>query len=113
MAGAKKQIGDRRGRGYWLGLVAQFESSALGQADFTARHGINLGTFRSWLYRLRVEARDAGLAVAPASFVEVVTGSTTVADEVACTIRVGAAELRFARFPNAAYLAELLIRAGA
>jgi hypothetical protein len=107
-----KQMGGRLGREYWRGLVAQFESSPLGQAEFATRHGVNLATFRSWLYRLRGEAGETGLGLVPASFVEVVAGGSANGDEMACSIRVGAAELRFARAPSAGYLAELLVRVG-
>ena len=31
--------------------VARYRKSPLTQADFARRHGLNLGTFRQWLYR--------------------------------------------------------------
>ena len=90
--------------------MREFEASSVGQVEFAERHGLKVGTFRSWLYRLRREGRDGGRARAPGAFVEVVPSASS---EACCTVRVGTAELRFSRTPSALYLAELLARVGA
>ena len=45
----------RLGRGYWQSAVNKFDKSELSQEAFCEAHGLRLGTFRSWLYRLRRE----------------------------------------------------------
>jgi hypothetical protein len=89
--------------------VARFERSGLSQEAFAKSEKVKVGTFRSWLYRLREEARDGGAAPLAEGFVEVVTGR---AAEAGCVVRVGEAELRFSSPPSATYLAELLRRLG-
>ena len=49
----------RRGRGFWLRLVRAYERSGLQQRTFCSRHGVSLGTFQHWLYRLRKEEQTA------------------------------------------------------
>lgn len=47
----------RQGRGFWTKLISEFESNGDGEshAAFAARRGIRLTTFRTWLYRLRLQ----------------------------------------------------------
>ncbi|NQZ98081.1 MAG: hypothetical protein HRU01_16340 [Myxococcales bacterium] len=73
---------------------------------FAARHKINVGTFRSWLYVLRAEEPAPRNAVP--KFVEVVAAK----GGSGCTLATGGIELRFDRLPAAEYLAELLSQAG-
>jgi len=113
MARNKTRVG-RRGRAYWTELAALYEASPCRQREFAAQHDVNLGTFRSWLYRLREEARDGATeARSPAGFAEVVTRAVPRSDAMPCVLRVGATELRFEQAPSASYLAELLARVGA
>jgi len=92
----------RHGRAYWQRAVERFERQRLTQEAFCAAQDLNVGTFRSWLYRLR---RESGAAV-PA-FVEVVSSAKSSASE-SCVLRIGSAELRFAERPDAVYLGALL-----
>lgn len=53
----KQERAERHGRKYWTRLVDQFEKSSESQADFAKRVGVNVLTFRTWLYRVRGERR--------------------------------------------------------
>lgn len=95
----------RRGRAYWSGLVAEFESAPCLHADFCRRHELNIGTFRSWLYKLRDEPED--LNSSP-GFIELVLNRHQMSKTSACSLVVGKVELRFEGLPSPEYLAELL-----
>ena len=95
----------RQGRRYWQSVVSKFDKSELSQSAFCAAHGVTLGTFRWWLYRLRRE----GASTAP-KFVEVIAG--TSASSQACVVTIGKAELRFETAPDARYLGAVLRAAG-
>lgn len=47
----------RRGREFWAKLVGEFEANAgtESHASFAGRHGVEVGSFQRWLYRLRAE----------------------------------------------------------
>lgn len=92
----------RLGRIYWQSVVSKFDKSELSQEAFCEVHDLTLGTFRSWLYRLRRE----GGSSAP-KFVEVSVASKSVSSQ-ACVVIIGKAELRFESVPDAVYLAALL-----
>jgi hypothetical protein len=49
----------KRGRGYWQKLVRAFERSGLKQRTFCEQHGLALGTFQHWLYKIRREKKAA------------------------------------------------------
>jgi hypothetical protein len=97
------------GRRYWQSAVRKFDKSALSQEAFCEVHGLTLGTFRSWLYRLRREDRERTSA-AP-RFVEVVANKSASSLH-ACAVLVGQAEVRFAQLPDAVFLGTLLRAAG-
>ena len=92
-------------------MIATFEAAPCGHEDFAARHGLNVGTFRSWLYRLRSEGAD--LADAPgdaAGFIEVVSEGAAPPNRsgLGCTVRVGEVEVMFTQTPAPDYLAQLV-----
>ena len=91
----------RTGRAYWAGVIAEFERSGQSHDRFCERRKLNVGTFRSWLYRLRAEA-----SVETPRFVEVTAAPATASTR--CVVRVGDAEIEFASRPEAEYLAELI-----
>lgn len=45
----------RKSRSEWTRLVAAYERHGGDQRAFVESHGVNLESFRSWLYRLRRE----------------------------------------------------------
>ena len=91
----------RTGRAYWAGVIAEFERSGQSHDRFCEKRKLNVGTFRSWLYRLRAEA-----SVEAPRFVEVTAAPATASTR--CIVRVGGAEIEFAPPPSAEYLAELV-----
>ena len=103
----------RRGRAFWTKLVAQFEASSYAQVEFAENHGVSLRTFRSWIYRLRAEARESeeSSVSASATFVEVIAVAEASAGAGACRVRIGKVEVEFERVPSALYVAELMRRA--
>ncbi len=91
----------RQGRDYWTRVIAKFERRGLSQGAFCEREKLNIGTFRTWLYRLRGEG-----AIEAPSFVEVEDRPRPPART--CVVRLGAAQVEFAQTPEAGYLVELL-----
>lgn len=69
------------------------------------QHDLNIGTFRSWLYKLRAEPK---VTRSSPGFVELVPDRRQAAKNSGCTLVVGEVELRFAALPSPGYLAELL-----
>ena len=51
----KQATAKRHGPAFWTQVVEEFERGSESQEQFTARRGMNIGTFRTWLYRLRKE----------------------------------------------------------
>jgi hypothetical protein len=96
----------RLGRGYWQSAVNKFDKSELSQEAFCEAHGLTLGTFRSWLYRLRREGERS-----TPKFVEVSVADKSASSQ-ACVVIIGKAELRFESVPDAVYLGALLRAAG-
>lgn len=43
----------RRGREQWAKIIAAFERAGKTHEEFCARRGLNVGTFRHWLYAQR------------------------------------------------------------
>ena len=53
----------RRSRAWWTKVISEFEQSGLSQKEFCARRGLVLGSFQSWLYRIRGERSGSSLAL--------------------------------------------------
>lgn len=83
-------------------MIAKFERSGLSHDVFCTREKLNVGTFRTWLYRLRGEG-----AIEVPSFVEVVDRPSPPA--LTCVLRLGAAQVEFAQVPEASYLVDVLV----
>lgn len=47
---------------YWRKVIAHYESSGLQQKEFCAQEGIRFGSFRNWLYRLRLSDKQKHLS---------------------------------------------------
>jgi hypothetical protein len=93
----------RRNREYWTEVVAEFEKGALKQQQFCRQRGLEVGTFRYWLYQLRGEAK--GHSPTQSRFVTV--RPTMAALSGACQLRVGLVTLSLMELPPAKYVAEL------
>jgi hypothetical protein len=82
-------------------VVARFERQSVSHDAFCAAEDLNIGTFRTWLYKLRAE----GTVTIP-SFVEVVPRSEIARS--GCVVRRGEIEVEFSERPAASYVGELL-----
>ena len=83
-------------------LLTEFEKSGLTQTAFAEKHGLNIGTFRGWLYKRLRSLRSPS----EQRFVEVHASAA----HPSAILRVGSVELEFAETPPVDYLAELLRR---
>lgn len=63
--------GPRRSRTEWQRLVEELESGDESHDTFAARHGLHVGSLRSWLYRIRRSRRQTSAPKPPVSFVAV------------------------------------------
>lgn len=52
---------------YWAALIRDWEDGDLSQAEFCRVRGINLGTFRSWLYHPRHREAVSAEAKSPSN----------------------------------------------
>ena len=52
-------MAERRGRRFWARVVGEVERSGAPHGEVAARHGVRVGTLRSWFYRLRREGHAA------------------------------------------------------
>jgi len=98
----------RRGRAFWTKLISEFERNDDGEshAAFAARTGVRLTTFRTWLYRLRVqEAPRAKRAVRVLPVT--VVGAATPSREL--SIDCNGVSLRFAADTDPDYVAALVV----
>ena len=94
----------RRGREFWQRLVDEYERRPKGvtQVEFASKHGVNLGTLQSWLYRLRRDQSAMTRHKPAPRFIEI---ETPVAPLV--RVRVGAVCVDFETLPPPAWVAEL------
>lgn len=79
----------------------------MSQAAFCTQRRLNLGTFRSWLYRLR----DEGVITKPTKatkFHEVDRVKLSSAEASNCVVRVGQVAVEFHALPGIVYLSDLV-----
>jgi hypothetical protein len=98
----------RRGRAFWTKLISEFESNGGGDshAAFAALHRVPLTTFRTWLYRLRMqEARRAKRAVRVLPVT--VVGAAPSRREL--SIDCNGVALRFGADTDPSYIAALVV----
>ena len=103
-------MGKQKGRGYWLAVAESFDDANLSQTAFCERHDLNIGTFRSWLYRFREERETGTLSklAKTSKFVEVMAS----APAERCVVRLGDIEIDFQKLPHVDYLSQLLANLG-
>lgn len=87
-------------------MVAAFEETGLAQAEFCHSRGLNLGTFRHWLYRLRREQNKMPKRRG-SKLIELVPAAEQ-SESATCVLRVRGGELRFSHCPDAEWLSTLL-----
>ena len=93
----------RRTEDEWRELVAEFDLSGLTQDVFARKKGLKVGTFRSWVYRIRGALKEP-------RFVELVKSTPGVEKQHASrtTLLVGEVRVEFAERPEAEYVVALL-----
>jgi len=92
----------RRSREYWAEVVAEFGQGSFKQGEFCEQRGLEAGTFRHWLYRIRNEAKGQ---TGQSRFVTVRPSISPLAG--ACQLRVGSVVVSLMELPPAKYVAEL------
>lgn len=102
-------MGQRRlPRRRWEMLVQGFERSGLSQAEYAERKGVNVNTFRQWLYRLRSEADELGDEEEKAvDFIEV-CGVDSWDPGGVVRLRMGGVTLEFDEPPSPQWVVELI-----
>jgi transposase-like protein len=102
----------RRGREHWVATVAEFERSELTQETFARRLGIEVGTLRSWIYKLRRERR-ASVSLVPVRVIASTAPRAREADaaEFEVELKTGV-RLRFSTGADLDYVAALAQRLG-
>jgi hypothetical protein len=109
----------RQGREFWEQLILEFEQTqGVTQRAFAEMKGVNVDTFRQWIYRFRHEldnpevrdgtvVRSAKNKVTNASFVELKLDASPLV-----TVRFGAVAMEFSAVPPPAWVAELAAYGG-
>jgi transposase-like protein len=106
----------RRCRAFWVKLVKEVERTGARHWEIAERHGVGVGTLRSWIYRLRRE-RPATESV-PLLPVRVIASTAPTAREAgddAARIEVellSGLRLRFPTGTDGAYVASLVRHLG-
>jgi hypothetical protein len=99
----------RRSREQWAQIVEQFGRSGQSQSAFCAQQRLNVGSFRSWLYRLRGNAAQGKVARSATRLLPVRVGGVDTTDqETVIELVVDEAVLRVRGGFGPAYVAELV-----
>jgi hypothetical protein len=98
----------RQGRAFWAKLISEFESNGGGEshAAFAARNGVRLTTFRTWLYRLRMQEAPRAKRAVRVLPVTVVGSGLSGRD---LSIDCNGLALRFAADTDPSYVAALVV----
>jgi len=93
----------RRTEDEWRELVANFDASGLTQEVFARKKGLKVGTFRSWVYKIRRASKEP-------RFVELVKSTASAEEKHASrtTLLVGDVRVEFSERPEAEYVLALL-----
>lgn len=95
-------------RQQWTSLVADFRRSSLTQAEFARLHGLNLHTFRGWIYRLPRHHEPDAPDFLPLRLVE---DAPDAPPPGLCEVELPTGTiLRFTERPDASFLASLLLQ---
>jgi len=109
----------RHRRDFWEQLILEFEQTqGVTQRAFAEMKGVNVDTFRQWIYRFRHEldnpevpggtvARSTKTSMTNASFVELKLDASPLV-----TVRFGAVAVEFSAVPPPAWVAELAAYGG-
>jgi len=100
----------RRSREEWSQVIVAFERSGQSHEAFCAQQHINVGSFRSWLYRLRRGTARGKVARSATRLlpVRVSAASAAVNDAVAIELEFGGVRLRVPDRVDPHYVAALV-----
>jgi hypothetical protein len=99
----------RQGRAAWEETVEEFERSGDSHEEFCARRDLTIGTFRSWLYRLRREGASGKVAHGATRMVPVhVRAVAASPDDGVIEIAISGAVLRVPIGVEPRYVASLI-----
>jgi hypothetical protein len=99
----------RRSREQWAQIIEQFERSGQSQEAFCLQQRLNVGSFRSWLYRLRSGSGPGKVARSATRLLPVRVAPVGAADEeTVIELAVGDAVLRIRGGFGPVYVAELV-----
>jgi hypothetical protein len=99
----------RRSREQWVQIVEQFERSGQSHDAFCVQQRLNVGSFRSWLYRVRNGVREGKVARSATRLLPVRVMPAGGADEeTVIELAVGDAIVRVRGGFGPAYVAELV-----
>jgi hypothetical protein len=98
----------RHGRAFWTKLISEFESNGDGESHsaFAARSGVRLTTFRTWLYRLRMQEAPRVKRTVRVLPVTVVRADRTSHE---LSIDCNGVALRFGADTDPSYIAALVV----
>lgn len=99
----------RRSREEWIEDVEEFERGNESHVEFCAQRGLNVGSFRGWLYRLRRERAQGKVARSATRMVPVKVRAAAASQpsDGAIEIAVPGAVLRVQIGADVKYVAEL------
>jgi hypothetical protein len=101
----------RRSRDQWAQIVEEFERSGLSHEAFCAEQRLNVGSFRSWLYRLRNDSARGKVARSATRLLPVRVGAAGAGgDEDLVEVAIGGILVRVRSGVGPAYVAELVSR---
>lgn len=97
----------RKSRSQWAGIIRAFERMGGSHERFCSARGLNLGTFRAWLYRLRRAGETpATVALVPVEVISPVAMAAPAPSDI--LVAVAGVELRVAIGADIGYVARLV-----
>jgi transposase-like protein len=100
-------MAERRGRRFWERAVGEVERSGAPHREVAARHGVRVGTLRSWVYRLRREGHAAAAGPSEVRLLPVEVVPSAPASQPIEVRVLGGDVLAFEVGTNVAYVAAL------
>lgn len=101
----------RKSRSEWATIIRAFERSGGPHEEFCGKRGLNLGSFRRWLYRLRkTEDATPEVALVPVTLAQVPREPGELAGRPAMEVVVAVADVQVRVVPGTdiAYVASLV-----
>ena len=93
---------ERRSAEFWNQVIEEFESSEMTQTQFAQNKGVNVATFRNWLYKIRNEELEQTIA-----FVEVKSTPSPQSPSISMFLP-NELMIEFSKCPDARFVAQLV-----